>query len=67
MNGIWSDCGHSHQIGVDVLVEHWSIVEDTTLRMDVLNVVLGGNAQYALWFISTAKVELPHEFGFQIL
>lgn len=67
MNGIWSDGRHGHQIRIDVLVEHRAIVEDATLRVNVLDVVLGGDAQDALRFVRSAEVELPDEFGGQSL
>lgn len=67
MNGIRSDGRHRHQIRVDVLVEHRSIVEDTALRVNVLNVVLGGHAQDALRLVRSAEVQLPHESGGQVL
>jgi hypothetical protein len=54
MDRVWSFSGHSHKIGVDVLVQHRSIGQDATLRVDAFYAVLDGDLSDLLVFIVAA-------------
>lgn len=67
MDGVRSDSRHRHQIRIDVLIKHRSVVEHASLRVDVLDVILVGDAKDSLRSISTAQVQLPHQFSGEFL
>jgi len=60
MNGIWSLCYESHQIGIDVLIKHGAIAQNTTLRVNVLDGILAGNANNMLFRIVPSKAHIPN-------